>query len=35
MADKLRKLAEDFRWGRVDALLEGERDRALSGAAVQ
>jgi polysaccharide deacetylase family protein (PEP-CTERM system associated) len=35
MADKLRKLADDFQWGRVDALLEGERGRALSGLAVQ
>ena len=35
MASKLRKLADDFQWVRVDALLEGERGRALSGAVAQ
>ena len=35
MAGKLRKLADDFQWVRVDALLEGERGRALSGAVAQ
>ena len=31
MTGKLRKLAKDFQWGRVDALLEGERVRASAG----
>lgn len=35
MADKLRKLAGEFHWGRVDALLDTERGRALPMAAVQ
>jgi hypothetical protein len=35
MACKLRKLTDDFQWGRVDALLEGERGRALVKVAAQ